>query len=479
MESMLVDKFFGGDGEIVRDGDLLYTCTLAQTDIGTNKNKFYIIQLIHTGKGYQFFTRYGRTGENGTSNKNSCGLDDGKELFKRQFKTKTGNIWTSDVYEKFTQKKGKYYLLQLDTSELEKIKKPEKKDSVSKLDTRVQDLIKLLTDRDMIGRSLGSLNIDTKKAPLGKISKKQIESAKKILEEINHSIQNKKDGLVELSSQYYTLIPCSFGRGQPPTIKTSEMVGDNMRLLEELENISITVKIAESVTTDDENILDKMYRELNTEITPIGKDSNEWKMIKEYMKIASTHNCGIELIDMYHIAREGEKDIYDAYTKEEDIGNHQLLWHGSGLSNWYPIMKTGFRLPHMLKGVYISGAMFGGGVYFSNMFSKSVGYTRWHDFDGYACLMLNVVALGKQYEKTEAECDITKSKIRKLGYDSTYGRGSTTTKMKYKINDKIYVPAGETIKYDEKTNLLYDEFIVYDTKQIMQKYLVVVKVARV
>jgi len=82
-----------------------------------------------------------------------------------------------------------------------------------------------------------------------------------------------------------------------------------------------------------------------------------------------------------------------------NIDNHMLLWHGSGLSNWCSIIKNGFLLPNTLKNVILTGKMFGSGIYFSNMCSKSIGYTRYYEFDNYICLSLSEVALGNPYER--------------------------------------------------------------------------------
>lgn len=51
-----------------RDGEVYnnYSCTLNQTDIKTNKNKFYIMQVIKCKDGkFVLFIRYGRVGEKG------------------------------------------------------------------------------------------------------------------------------------------------------------------------------------------------------------------------------------------------------------------------------------------------------------------------------------------------------------------------------------------------------------------------------
>lgn len=474
---LLVDKFCTSGSEIVEDG-ILYSCTLNQTDIHTNKNKFYVIQLLKNNGSFNLFVRYGRIGERGTIlNDSYDNLQFGINAFKCQFKKKTGNYWSSDIYERFIQKKGKYFLTKIDVSDIPVPQLPQTVEIQSNLDERVQFLIKLLSNKDLVTKSLLSLNLNTEKLPLGKISKKQLTDAREIICDLNNLIDNSGniDNIIDLSSQFYTLIPYSVGRRKPPVIDNKELIGNYTNLLNELEQTVATASIINDASADQLtlNQLDKIYNDLNAVITPIDKSSKIWNIINEYMKIAYTHSYKIQLLDIFSVSRNGEKEIFDDYC--QNINNHNLLWHGSGLSNWCSIIKNGFRLPKTLNGIVLTGWMFGAGTYFSNMFSKSFGYTRYNDFDNYACLMLADVALGNQYKLTNARYDIDKNVLSTLGFDSTYGMGGTTTKPKYKLEKNILVPAGDTVETTFNTSLLYDEFIVYDTKQINQKYLVIVK----
>jgi len=63
-------------------------------------------------------------------------------------------------------------------------------------------------------------------------------------------------------------------------------------------------------------------------------------------------------------------DISDLYGK----ANCFLGIHGTRSVNVQPIISTNLRLPKSLKGVHISGAAFGGGVYAATDYAKSLGY---------------------------------------------------------------------------------------------------------
>lgn len=54
----------------------------------------------------------------------------------------------------------------------------------SKLDKSIQNLIRLIFDVDSMKKTMLEFEIDLKKMPLGKLSKKQIESAYKVLTEL-------------------------------------------------------------------------------------------------------------------------------------------------------------------------------------------------------------------------------------------------------------------------------------------------------
>ena len=477
-EKLLIDKYCQyKDGVIVKYNNSLYACTLNQTDLKTNKNKFYIVQLIKTIAGqFSLYIRYGRIGEVGKiSYKLFTDQNLGIRAFEKAFHSKTCNNWTIDIYKSFKQKKGKYFLTALDVDSIE-IPKTNSIIHESKLDGRTQHLLSILTDKTMIDQSLINLEIDTRKMPLGKLSKQQIDMAYDILTKINNNLQN-TDLITDLSSQFYTYIPYSTRRRTPPIINNTDIINKYLNLLDELTHIIVTAKIIKDNTNDTSiNPLDKTYDDLNANIKPLDKNGKMWQIINEYMKVAPTHGYQYELIDIFRISRHGEKENFDTFCK--DISNHMLLWHGSGLSNWCSIIKNGFRLPNTLKGVVLTGCMFGAGVYFSNLFSKSIGYTRYYQFNNYACLCLSEVALGKQYERFQAEYGIDANKLNSLNCSSTYGRGETSLKRRYKINGNIFIPAGDMYNSQCHSSLLYDEFIVYNTNQVKQCYLVLVKLKK-
>ena len=63
-----------------------------------------------------------------------------------------------------------------------------------------------------MNKQMAEIGYDAKKMPLGKLGKDTIQSGYKVLKQIESSIQNnRKKDLMDLSSQFYTLIPHDFG----------------------------------------------------------------------------------------------------------------------------------------------------------------------------------------------------------------------------------------------------------------------------
>ncbi len=115
---------------------------------------------------------------------------------------------------------------------------------------------------------------------------------------------------------------------------------------------------------------------------------------------AATHSSySLEIQDLFTIKREGEYEAYEDYSK--DIPNKMLLWHGSRLTNYVGILSQGLRIapPEAPS----TGYMFGKGVYFADMVSKSANYCYSNSQNPVSCMLLCEVALGNMNEKFYAD----------------------------------------------------------------------------
>lgn len=118
--------------------------------------------------------------------------------------------------------------------------------------------------------------------------------------------------------------------------------------------------------------------------------------------------------------------------------------------------------------------MFGKGVYFADMVSKSANYCFASNSNPTGLMLLCEVALGDMYERENAEY-ITKLPSGKY---STKGVGRTAPDQKGSVftQDGVEIPMGKCVDSGRsRTALLYNEYIVYDVSQINIKYLFKVK----
>lgn len=464
-----------------------YSCTLNQTDIMENKNKFYIMQILCNKDQTKFdlYIRYGRISENGKIiNKGYATVQSAVLDFAKQFKAKTGNVFGNN----FVKKDGKYFMTEVQYEiEAKEIKKEK---VVSKLNERQKFLMELFTNKKTMENTLVSLSINPKKMPLGKISKSQLDEATNILVKIRHVLEsessddsnsdssNSRDSesesknstlFTKLSSEFYTLVPYSCGRNRPPVIDNKDTLGKFVEMVDELKNLEVAINVSKQAGEN----LDGVYDSLNAKMVPLEKDSQMWKVTSDYVinTHGATHKTQVKLVDIYNLSRNESPNVAKTIKK---IGNKQLLFHGSRMSNFCSIIKNGLILNPESLGAFVTGRMFSNGIYTANSFSKSFNYCASDTSDGYACLLLCEVALGTQLKKTQADPYLCPEKLKKEKCHSTWGMGQNTPSSSAVV-DGVSVPNGKLGKSGVSSCLLYDEYIVYDTNQISLKYLVVVK----
>jgi poly [ADP-ribose] polymerase len=472
-------------GSIVESNESVYDCTLNQTDIKSNKNKFYIMQLIKINNKYVVYIKYGRIGENGKNdykefNSESMAIS----FFEKQFRSKTGNSWCDK--DNFVKKTGKYFMAEIDCADITDDKTTDTNDENSndensdddiELDERVINFIKLISNTTYMKNTLVQLEIDTEKMPLGKISQTQIDKAYEILDEINKNLGN-SDTLTKLSSEFYTLIPYACGRQIPPIINNAKLVGKNINLLNELSQMVFGTKAIIKLKKDKGNLM-KFYQDLQTEIIPLDKSDEMYQILVKYLlnSKAPTHNFQFKVLDIFEINRELERDAYDAYSSK--IKHKTLLFHGTRLCNTISIMKNGLVVDPSKLGINVSitGKMFGLGLYFADSVSKSIQYCAYDTSNNIACVFIAEIALGHMLKKKQADISLT-TKTMPKGYHSTWGMGKSSFEKYDEYDDGTRIPSGKIKSLSGTSDrcLLYNEFIIYHEEQVNIRYAVLLKI---
>ena len=469
-------------GSILCDTDGAWDAMLNQTNVGSNNNKYYLLQLIQKNGIWFTWFRWGRIGySNSHQNKLESFFcpSSAKENFKKKFKDKTKNSWPC-AFEDFKKYSGKYDLIKLDYStkeeEVEVDGAPVKQEPVeSKLDPRLLSLMELISNVKAMESAVMEMNYDVKKSPLGKLSKEQIKSgyeALTIIEECIKANQASSKKAKDACSMFYTRIPHSFGFSSPPMITTLEQVKLKIELLDTLIDIEAAVKAIKEGTRDTVHKADSFYQNLKIEMKPLEKDSDLFQMLSTYLHNThgKTHShYTLEVEDIFELNKEGEEDRY------KDLGNKQLLWHGSRLTNWGGIFSQGLRIAP--PEAPVTGYMFGKGVYFADMASKSANYCFTSRQQPTGILLLAEVSLGEERELLSSDYHANnlpagKHSTKGLGLNAPDPAqvkflGDVKVPLGTAVNTKISNPGGYTLQYNE--------YIVYDVAQIKMKYALRVK----
>ena len=466
------------------DSDGPWDAMLNQTNVGSNNNKYYLLQLLkHTNQNsYYTWFRWGRIGySNGHQNKLTPfrDLEAAKRDFMKKFSEKTKNVWPCD-FEDFEKYPNKYDLIKLDYAvkeeEVEVDGAPVKQEPVeSKLDPRLLSMMELISNVKAMEQAVMEMNYDVKKSPLGKLSKEQIKSgyeALTIIEECIKANESSSKKAKDACSMFYTRIPHNFGFTTPPLIRTLEEVKIKIELLDTLIDIEAAVKAIKEGTKDTVHKTDSFYQNLKIEMKPLERDSDLFQMLSTYLHNThgKTHlHYTLEVEDIFELNKEGEEDRY------KDLGNKQLLWHGSRLANWGGIFSQGLRIAP--PEAPVTGYMFGKGVYFADMASKSANYCFTSHTQPTGILLLAEVSLGEERELLGSDYHADKLPA---GKHSTKGVGlNAPDPAQTKSLGDVKVPLGTGVNTGVTNpggyTLQYNEFIVYDVAQIKMKYALRVK----
>ncbi|KAK2860775.1 hypothetical protein Q7C36_004941 [Tachysurus vachellii] len=467
-----------GKAHVYSEGNDVYDVMLNQTNLQFNNNKYYLIQLLQDdqAKIYTVWMRWGRVGKVGQNTLVPCGADlaKAKDVFMKKFFDKTENEWTQRA--NFEKVAGKYDMVFVDYSPKDNeenmaVTSPPSMMKPSQLDVKLQSLMEMICDIKAMEECVLEMKFDTKKAPLGKLTVEQIRAGYSSLKRIEQCLKKKSSNkqLLEACNEFYTRIPHDFGLRPPPIIRSDEELMEKTALLEALSDIEIAVRMVQSGSVSDENPLDKNYRSLKCLLQPLESHTPEYQVIVRYLQSthAATHNdYTMTVLDIFRVERDGEKDNFLS-----DLHNRMLLWHGSRLSNWVGILNQGLRVAP--PEAPVTGYMFGKGIYFADMSSKSANYCFCSGKNNVGLLLLSEVALGNCNELLDANYDADKLPS---GKHSNKGLGQTAPDSKnFTTLDGVTVPLGPAVKTSVGRSggytLLYNEYVVYNPAQIRMKYL--------
>ncbi|OWM78083.1 hypothetical protein CDL15_Pgr018652 [Punica granatum] len=426
---------------VLQLGDDIYDAMLNQTNVGENNNKFYVIQLLDEtiynaesdgGGSYMVYYRWGRVGVKGQDNLLGpyTSRDTAIHEFTQKFYSKTKNDWLNR--KEFTCYPKCYTWLEMDFSEEEEADVEDKAETKAaltmqpretKLEPRVAKFISLICNVSMMKHHMKEIGYNADKLPLGDF-----------------------------------------------VINTPQKLKSKLEMVEALGEIEVATKLLMEDSGPEGDPLYSHYQRLNCELMPVEVGSEEFSMIAKYMHNthAKTHSgYSVDIVHIFRVSREVETKHFREYS---NMKNRMLLWHGSRLTNWTGILSQGLRIAP--PEAPVTGYMFGKGVYFADMFSKSANYCYASGAATAGVLLLCEVALGDMAELPNAKCDADKLPEGKL---STKGVGATSPDPSeaQTLKDGIVVPLGKPKQQSgPKGALLYNEYIVYNVAQIRMRYVV-------
>ena len=488
-------------GTVFTEKKAVYSVTMNHVDLVSGKNSYYILQLISHDKKKQWaiFRKWGKTASNIGDDKieHFPVLSTAKRDFAKIFEDKTGNSWEDYLDGDFEKQPGKMEVLEMDfgadnDDAIKKTKTATEREYDGELDKQTRELVELIFDITAMEDCLLEMEINTSEMPLGKLSKGTLKKGLAALSDLQSFLNEHKDTeyesddssdvknrrkyvnrLTGLTNKFYTYIPHCTPEGQsaPAIVDTLEKLKAKNELVQSLMNMEIATTLM-SVGDDDVHPIDAHYEKLKCDFTSISKRDKTWKMINTYLQ--NTHapshsDYTLDLTSLWEIDREGEEQKFEKY---EDDDNRMLLWHGSRITNWGGILSQGLRIAP--PEAPTTGYMFGKGVYFADMSSKSANYCYTTSDKTTGVMVLCEVALGKKpftCHKANYVDKLPKGSI------SCYGEGTMAPNpsKSVELDNGCVVPSGKPKEIKVKSSLKYNEFIVYDVEQIRMKYLLQLK----
>jgi poly [ADP-ribose] polymerase len=422
--------------------EIVKKAVLQVTDIKTNHNKYYAIEL-HTAKAkgkvcFRIFTHYGRTDDleiNPDAGQKECryftALVEAEAQYVSIYREKTSARKGYKELSLASSKIGSQQARgascgQVDDKTLQRIKSADGKKAVvqeSKLAPAVQSLVRYLYDeatRALTSTVSATITANGIETPLGILTLGQIEKGEQILMDLYRVFQKKKKNRAELerlSGDFYTVIPHRIGRTRAAI---AAAVIDSLAAFQQKQETLQLMKDMLQVNGNGGNVLfnarvDQEYEALGCKITAIDKKEPKYKELEKYLLDSQVDYRGIKVHNVYAVRRDTE---WGAFTAQ--LSNQRLLFHGSRISNWVGILSRGILLPKIvvsMGGDRTDEGWLGSGIYFGDSATTSAQYAA-PGKKGTSFLAVTRVALGRIKDYTEITYGLNKPPA---GYDSCHG----------------------------------------------------------
>jgi poly [ADP-ribose] polymerase len=421
---------------------------LVKTDIGENNNKWWEISCFEDFSCQVINGRIGGNGQNQPLKKFGSEAEANRFIdSKIREKTRGGYKPFQGIAQ--TQSKAGLSRLALEMAASEQIR-TKHKDVVSSLIKRLvqANVHSILENTDL------TYDEDTGlfKTVLGIVTLQSIRDARDLLDKLSVHIESKDYDSKEVEaylSSYLMLIPQKVGRklSVAGVLPNAEAIQKQNGILDDLESSIGQVeelqkkKFQADATEEGKASVPNIF---NCEINVV-EDAGVIKKITEFFNSTRQRmhaSYGLSIKTVYEV--NIDQMTKDFEEKGRALGNIKFLWHGTRPGNVLSILKGGFVIPPS-SSEFVTGRVFGDGVYHSDQSTKSLNYaTGWWAGarEKEIFMFLSDVAMGREH--------IPRGPSRNLpapGSDSTFAIGG-------------------------QSGVSNNEFIVYRLEQSKIRYLV-------
>jgi poly [ADP-ribose] polymerase len=457
--------------------EIVRKVVLQVTDIKTNRNKYYALELHATSSsGFRVYTHYGRTDDletNPEAGQKECRYFGSKweaeacydSIYRQKTAPAKGYKEVALASSKIGSQRARGTSAgEIDARTLERLAESKEGSSngvsapappVSRLSAGVQDLVRYIYDEakgaltSTVAAKITAHGIET---PLGILTLGQIEKGEAFLSELYALFQDKKvkrrdEEMLRLSGEFYTAIPHRIGRTRAAVegavINSLEAFEQKQQTLQLMKDMLQVNGEAGSVLYN--AAIDQEFEALRCRVDWVDPGNSEFKEMADYVVRSQVKSKKIEVKNLFRVRRENE---WEQFT--ESIGNQRHLFHGSRIQNWVGILSRGILLPKIVvsMGVHRTDAgWLGHGIYFGDAACTSLFYTT-PGRKKTRLMAIARVALGKMKDYQTITYGLNEPPP---GYQSCHG-----------VRAKPQRPS----QFED------DEYVVYDVRQQRLEYLV-------
>ncbi|XP_021716389.1 poly [ADP-ribose] polymerase 3-like [Chenopodium quinoa] len=480
-------------GKILEKDGLLYNCGFSLCDQGRKINEIAITQLVTVPeKRLHLYYKKGKVGDDPKAEERMeewDSVDDAIKEFARLFEELTGNeFFPWETEKKFQKKPQKFHVIDMDDGVEVRygglaLRQLGTAAAHCKLDPVAANFMKVLCSQEIYRYALMELGLDSPDMPIGMVTDLHLKRCEDALLQFIEDVKSQEQGgpkaealWSEFSSKWFTLMHST----RPFIFKDFEELADHAASpLETVRDINAASRLIGDMSgsTLDDPMYER-YKKLGCKITALDKESEDYKMILNYLektyepiKVGEvSYDVSVENILAVDLSSG------PSYNEIKKLPNKVLLWCGTRSSNLLRHLQKGF-LPAICS-LPVAGYMFGRAIVCSDAASEAAryGFTAIDRPEGF--LVLAVASLGDEVIEVKSPPEDTKSlEERKVGVKGL-GRKKTDESEHFVWKDDIKVPCGKlvTASPEPKESILdFNEYAVYDPNQVKISFLVAVK----